>query len=654
MKILSIVFVLFAASFSALGQSASPMQQAHREFEGGHYSDAAKSFRAVVGVDPDNLEALAGLVDSLEAAGEWRSAMEPLRRLVALQPNNARRVGQLGLWLSWQGGDIHAALESLGHACSLDKANPQTCTEYADVLAWRSASREQAVTQLRAVLASFPNYVPAMKRLAEVLSWNTNTRSEALKIYEAAVKLDPDNSALLISYADTLAYEHGQRKLAMSMYERALRADPKNIHGMTGEAQVLAWTGHSSDAMQMYDTVLSTEPDNVDALRGKAEILNWRGEHRQALELLDRAHRSAPDNARVSTEMARAEIGLQHYGDAMQIVSALPPAEEYRNLREDASRALGAWTENGASFRRNGDNLNYDRLYVSASTPVGSSNRLTFLYTPTLYSEYGDTFNSNIYAFKLESRLNDRLSITTRGSGESYPGIPPEIDGGIQLSYRVNRAIEIQAGANRSPVNDTLLSLRGAQSVNGFSGQVASNLGNVTARYNNARHGYDGSLSYSDGAYTGRNLDSNRRWLTEGNFGKSLGGAPYFRIEYGFSYASFQYDAEAPGAPFHRFGNYFSPQRYLLNYGGLTVSHKFNDRIQFEATGTAGVQNVEDSTSSFGNAQFASTFSGRLLWRPGAYDEIRIQYDYLDAFNAFHRHLPSITWRHYFQKKVVQ
>jgi len=649
MKILSIAFVFLVAGLSALGQATSPVQQARQEFDRGHYAEAARLYRNVIAADAENTEALAGLVDSLEATGEWRAAIEPLKHLAALQPDNAQRAAELGRWLSWQGQNLQA-LDSLGHACALDKTNPRTCTEYADVLSWRSESRGQAIAQLRTVLERSPNYVPAMKRLAEILSWNLNTRAEAMSLLEAAVKLEPNNSALLASYADVLMYGHGQRKLALSFYDRALLADAKNTHAMTGKAQLLAWTGHSGEAMQMYETVLSIEPENVEALRGKAEILNWRGDHQQAHELLDRAHNNAPDDTRVSAEMARTELGLQHYGAAMQMIAGLPADEQYRDLREDASRALGSWSENGVAFRRNGDNLDYDQLLVTASTPIGYSNRLTVQYTPTLYSASGDTFSSNVYGFKLDSKVNDKLAITYRGSGETYPGVTPEIDGGIQLRYRMLPAFEIQTGVDRSPVDESLLSLRGVQSVNGFSGQVASNLGFITARYDNDRHGVDASLTFSDGAYTGRNLDSNRRWVAEGNIGKSLGRTPHFRVEYGFSYASFQYDADAPGAAFHLAGGYFSPQSYLLNYGGLTVSHKFNERFQFEATGTAGSQNVQDSTSSFGNAQFASTFSGRMLWRPRADDEVRIEYEYLNVYSAFHRHQPSVIWRHYFQR----
>ena len=43
-----------------------------------------------------------------------------------------------------------------------------------------------------------------------------------------------------------------------------------------------------------------------------------------------------------------------------------------------------------------------------------------------------------------------------------------------------------------------------------------------------------------------------------------------------------------------------------------------------------------------------------MLWRPSAHNELRIQYDYLNVFNAFHRQLPAVTWRHYFEKSFSE
>jgi hypothetical protein len=184
-----------------------------------------------------------------------------------------------------------------------------------------------------------------------------------------------------------------------------------------------------------------------------------------------------------------------------------------------------------------------------------------------------------------------------------------------------------------------------------FQGQVRSNLGAVGVSYYNSAHKYDLSLDYTDGVYTGENLDSNRRYSIEGQIGQALhSDRPYIRLAYGVNYTSFDHDADVqngvivPGFT----GGYFSPTRYLLNQGILNFSHHFTRNLNLEATGTAGVQNVQTSTASFSNSQFASSFSTHLFWRVTPMNELKFGYDYLNVFNAFNRHLYEFTWRHYF------
>jgi tetratricopeptide (TPR) repeat protein len=646
MRTPTLLILPFALVLAAFGQSSPSLQQARSQFDDRNYKEAAGLYRSAVTAEPDNEEALSGLVDSLEALGDWRGALPALEHLVTLEPSNARRIDQLGRFQSWAGDS--RAVETLSRACSMDKSKPQYCTDYAGVLVWNPETRPQAIAQLRSVLAASPNYVPAIARLAEALSWDKSTRGEAAKLFQAGLNVEPQNLDLLNSYAEMLSYDRAQRELALSMYTHVLSIDPDNQRALTGKAQLLAWSGHSAEAMDVYDRLLSVNPENVAALRGKAQILNWRGHYADAYDLLERARTYAPADPQIAAELARAQLGMQRYRDAQQIVSTLPRLSDFDDVRGELARAVGRWTETGVAFRRNGNNLNYDQATVASSTMVGSANRLLLQFAPGLYSSGPTNFSSNDYAAQFDSRIGDRLSLQTAAASETYPGISPEFTGGMQARVRLNSSMDLQTGFHRSAVDDTLLSLRGVETPGGLTGQVTANLFNVGASFRNSRHGFDGSLTYTDGLYLGSGLDTNRRWALEGNFGKAIHGTPYLRLAYGFAYSQFQYDADAPVPLPNQSGGYFSPTRYLLNYAGLTVAHKFNRRLEIEATGTAGAQNAQTSTTAFGDAAFAGTFSGRLLWRVTPRDEIRAHYEYLNVFNAFHRHLPGISWRHYF------
>lgn len=640
--------LVLCASSLCSAQTPADVAAARRDYDAGQFAQAADEFRIVLTNDPNNADALAGLVDSLEAKGEWRSAVEPLARLVSLQPTDAARNSQLGRWYSWQDGRRAEALKFLRAACDLDRTAPQYCTEYADVLSWREDTRGEAVTQLRDVTTKFPKHVPALSRLAEILSWNKSTYDQAIRLFSAAVEIEPRNVPVLVAYADALGTKSASRTEAIAMYNRALAVDPKNSRAQAGKAQMLAWTGRSRDAMSLYDEALALDPKNADALRGKAEILNWRGEYSQATEYLLRAKLIAPDDQRISAELARSEMGQGHYGLAQSALSGVSQDPEYRSVHEDAFRSIAPWSELGVAIRRNRRNLDYERLIAAVSSPLGFNNRLTVRYSPSLFSTKVRDFNSNVYDAELSSRFSDRAEMRAHVGAETYPGIESEVLGGAQFRFRPTKAWEIKTGFDRTAVDESLLSLRGVDVGSVLGGQVTANLGTASLGYNNARHGVDLAVTYSDGVYTARNLDANRRWSVEGNAGKSFSGTPYFRIGYGVMFTRFAYDADTTSAPVNQQGGYFSPSKYLLNYGSATVSHKFNDRLQVEATGTAGVQNVETTTSEFANAQFASSAMAKVMYRMRASDELRFQYDFLNVYSAFRRNLYVVTWRHYF------
>ena len=205
-------------------------------------------------------EALAAQVDSLDAQGQWRDAIEPLQHLIALQPNDAARLNQLGRWRSWQAGWRDEALRLLQRACVISDKNDKYCTDYAEVLSWRSETRFSAIEQLRVIVQRSPSYSPAVIQLARILSWKRSTFPEAKSLLESAVKREPANVDVLVTYGDVLASNGSTRASAIAAYDKALGLDPKNVGAMTGKGQQLAWTGHSAEAMVLYNQALAVNP----------------------------------------------------------------------------------------------------------------------------------------------------------------------------------------------------------------------------------------------------------------------------------------------------------------------------------------------------------------------------------------------------------
>ncbi|HEV7220283.1 MAG TPA: tetratricopeptide repeat protein, partial [Terriglobales bacterium] len=455
----------------------STLEQARAEIALGHYEQAARLFSRALSTDPDNIEALGGLVDSLVATGHWHDCLPALQHLVQLQPDNAERVFQLGQMDSWQPGHRAEALELLKRATELKSSD----VHYEDTY-------------------------------AEVLSWSESGRAQALELYKKTLAIDPNNAAAL-----------------------------------TGEAQLLAWSGHSSEAMELYEKVLQQDPNNVAALRGKAEILDWRGQHAAAMNLYEQAHGLAPDDSAAMLGLAQTEYESGEYARARADLAEVKGIDtpEFRDLQRNINHALGTYMELGYGLRRDGKILDYDSVDALVSTPLGGSNRLSALYQPFLFRTQARNFNSNYYALMLDSQPDERITTHAQIAGRTYPGVSSQIEGAFDATFNVRPSFKLYTGVERESDQESLVSTLGAAANGIFVGQVETNLGHIGGSYSNSQHNYDLSVTYTDGAYTGENLASNRRWGLDGNFGKSIrGNHPYIRIAYGVSYLRFDHDAD--------------------------------------------------------------------------------------------------------------
>ncbi len=638
-------------------QSDAALQLARAEAKAGHAGSAIQQYRALLEKEPLNIDALSELAYLLESKARWPEAVPLLERLVKLQPHDSLALYHLGRMKSWQPEGRGQALDYLGRACEESDHNAEYCGAYADVLGWSQETRSKALATLEATLAAHPDAAPARLRLAQMLSWNEATRPQALQLFDEGLHLDPGNIDLLLASAEVLGWGRPTRYEALNRYERVLLKSPDEPRALLGKAQLLAWQNRSNESLELYRKVLAADPQNAAALRGEAEILNWKGHFVEARSLAQQAQAKEPSDERTRLELARADIGLRKFTEAQDAIAGLHDSAipGINDARQEIRRGLGSYVEVGYAHRLE-SSLPYDRFNVAVSTRLGAANRVTFTYQPTLYGPQSQpAFNTNYFGASLDSEISDRLTSHVSAGAEVYQNAPVNLDGGFRVQYKVLPSTAFKFSFDRQAVQESLLSARGENATGSFIGtmflgQVRSNLADLGISYENAAHHFDFGVDYTDGVYTGRHLDSNRRWTIETQFGKSLrGDRPYVRLGYYGNFTRFAHDADIQFAqPLSTLtGGYFSPTRFWLNQGVLTISHRFTKTVEWGAAGAAGVQNVETLTSSFQNTQFASSFETHLFWRATPTNEFRFTYEYLNVFNAFQRNLFRFAWRHY-------
>jgi len=246
---------------------------------------------------------LASVVDSLEAAGEWRNAIAPLDRLLELVPTDPARLRQRGLFAAWSG------------------------------------DRKRGVVLLRRAVAQRPHNPEYLGALAQVLSWTPATREESARRFAEALGYDSTSVELLVGYADLLSWTAETRDSANALYRRALSRAPAEPRARVGLANLLAWEGQPARALRSYDSVLAGSPDNVEALRGRAVTLNQLGYHSAADRTVQRVRQLAPRDPRLQSV---ADSAHRATASAVQVSGLARRRKNQLDVNRLTARATGA------------------------------------------------------------------------------------------------------------------------------------------------------------------------------------------------------------------------------------------------------------------------------------------------------------------------
>lgn len=223
-------------SFMSPAQLQRLIKDAVAHHRAGRLEDAARLYRQVRQVLPDNFDAvqLSGVIALQQ--GRPAEAAELLTRALKLDPKSAVCAMRLGV-----------ALNSCGCFVEAEKFS-------------------RRAVQLN------PDYAEGWSNLATCLKAQ-DRMPEAIECHHRALLLKPDFALGWYSYGLTLSLL-GRFKEALRAHDRALAADPSCAKGHYGRAQALQQSYRIPEAIAAYDRFLELEPGNHEARSYRLFALN--------------------------------------------------------------------------------------------------------------------------------------------------------------------------------------------------------------------------------------------------------------------------------------------------------------------------------------------------------------------------------------------
>src|SRR5580700_2685840 len=334
---------------------------------------AAPEFKAIIALDPNNVDARGNLGAVLFFQGAYADAIPQLRAALKLQPTLSKIQALLGI-AEKRTGDIKAArgdlekafprvqeekirvdtgmelIEIDSAAGDLDKAASivsdlrrlEPTNEALLYTAYRIYS-DLAAESLLSLSVVDPNSARMQQAMAHELAKRGNT-AEAIEHYRAALKIDPRLPGLHFELAEmlgTLSTAEG-RKEAESEYKAALEANPFDEQAECRLGDIALQRDDLKEANEHYTRALQLQPTDPEASIGMAKVFMTMDQPQKAEQLLQHALQLDPTSAvahfRLSTvyrqtgRTAEAKHELEEYQKYKQMKDKL--REIYHDLHQ--------------------------------------------------------------------------------------------------------------------------------------------------------------------------------------------------------------------------------------------------------------------------------------------------------------------------------
>jgi tetratricopeptide (TPR) repeat protein len=326
---------------------------------------AIPELKAIVSLDPENLDARANLGVLLFFRGEYADALPQLRTALKIQPDLWKIQALLGMSEMRLGQQTEGRqdLETAFPKLQDEKIKMQVGNALIDSYT-STGELAQAATVVSALLKleptdsgllytafrlysdltdeailtmamTAPDSAHMHQMMARVLVREGDSAA-AIKNYREAIRINPKISALHFELAQLLwATEtvDGQKE-AVAEYKTALELNPLDEKSESELGRIAAQNGDTQEALADYSKAVEIQPDDAVALTGLAGVLIAQQQQAKALPLLERAVQLDPTSASAHFRLSTLYRNAGRTDDAKR---ELAEYLKYKKMQSDLS-----------------------------------------------------------------------------------------------------------------------------------------------------------------------------------------------------------------------------------------------------------------------------------------------------------------------------
>lgn len=294
---------------------------------------AIPEFRAIVTLDPNNIDAQGNLGVLLFFQGNYAEAISPLRKALRLQPKLSKIQALLGM-AEKRTGDYSAARHDLVKAFPEIKEEKVKIESGMELIELYSATGE--LEKAAGIVDSLAELYPTDP---QVLYTSYRIHSDLAAQSMLSLSMVAPNSALM---HQVMAHElamRGETDAAIANYREALKLDPKlpGAHFELGE--ILKTSGakeRQDEAKKEYEAALAVDKFDQKSESRLGEIAYRESNLPQAVAHYSRAVQLQPNDADAKIGLAKVLAEMKQPGNAIELLEravALDPTNDVAHYR---------------------------------------------------------------------------------------------------------------------------------------------------------------------------------------------------------------------------------------------------------------------------------------------------------------------------------